>query len=110
MRLCVLLMWQEIKTIPEDGFTAWDKIVIDKGDITVQELIDFFKSEYKVTCSAIGVQVCTLSFFLFCWVAAGRLSFVLARLGRVLAQGIQSGPPGECSKGDALKNGLSGRC
>jgi hypothetical protein len=48
---------QEIKTLPEEGFTAWDKIVIDKGDITVQELIDYFKSEHKVTCSAIGVQV-----------------------------------------------------
>ena len=48
---------QDIKTLPEEGFTAWDKIVIDKGDITVQELIDYFKSEHKVTCSAIGVQV-----------------------------------------------------
>jgi len=32
--------------------------VIDKGDITVQELIDYFKTEHSVTCSAIGVQVC----------------------------------------------------
>jgi hypothetical protein len=30
---------QEIKTLPAEGFTAWDKIVIDKGDITVQQLI-----------------------------------------------------------------------
>jgi len=48
---------EDIKTLPEEGFTAWDKIVIDKGDITVQELIDYFKSEHKVTCSAIGVQI-----------------------------------------------------
>jgi len=48
---------EEIKTLPVEGFTAWDKIVIDKGDITVQELIDYFKSEHNVTCSAIGVQI-----------------------------------------------------
>ncbi|KAH3732728.1 Ubiquitin activating enzyme [Pelomyxa schiedti] len=33
MELC------DVKPIP-DGFTIWDKIVIDKGDITVQQLID----------------------------------------------------------------------
>ena len=48
---------EEIKTIPSEGFTAWDKIVIDRGDISVQELIDYFKAEHGVTCSAIGVQI-----------------------------------------------------
>ena len=28
--------FQDIKTIPTEGFTAWDQIVVDKGDITVQ--------------------------------------------------------------------------
>ena len=48
---------EDLKTIPADGFTVWDKIVIDKGDLTVQEFVDFWKNEYGVTCTAIGVQI-----------------------------------------------------
>jgi len=31
----------EVKPIP-DGFTAWDKIVVNRGDLTVEEFIETF--------------------------------------------------------------------
>jgi len=48
---------EDIKTLPADGFTAWDKIEVNKGDMTVQEFVDYWKSEHGVVCSAIGVQI-----------------------------------------------------
>lgn len=38
---------EEIVAIPE-GFTAWDKMVVDEGDITLQQFIDYFKNKYQL--------------------------------------------------------------
>jgi len=65
-----LLMACEVKPIPP-GFTIWDRVVIDRGDITVKELIDsfpeihhgctleavFFKSIKKVEGEASGAPI-----------------------------------------------------
>lgn len=48
---------ETIATIPTDGFTLWDKIVIAEGDLTVQELVDWWKKTHNATCSAISVQI-----------------------------------------------------
>ena len=37
----------EIVAIPE-GFTVWDKLVVNEGDLTLQEFIDYFEEKYKV--------------------------------------------------------------
>jgi len=37
----------DIVCIPE-SFTVWDKLVIDEGDLTLQEFIDYFKKKYEV--------------------------------------------------------------
>jgi ubiquitin-activating enzyme E1 len=39
---------EDIKTLPADGFTVWDKIVVDEGDLTVQEFVDYWKQEHGV--------------------------------------------------------------
>jgi len=60
----------EVKPIPP-GFTIWDRVVIDRGDITVKELIDsfpeihhgctleavFFKTVKKVEGEASGAPI-----------------------------------------------------
>jgi ubiquitin-activating enzyme E1 len=38
---------EEIVAIPE-GFTAWDKIFVDEGDLSLQGFIDFFKNKYQI--------------------------------------------------------------
>jgi len=48
---------EEIKTLPVEGFTAWDKIVVAEGDLTVQEFVDFWKTRHGLTCSAVGVVI-----------------------------------------------------
>jgi len=37
----------DIICIP-DGFTVWDKLVIDEGDLTLQEFIDYFKKKHQL--------------------------------------------------------------
>lgn len=37
----------EIVAIPE-GFTVWDKLVVDIGDVTLQEFIDHFEEKYSI--------------------------------------------------------------
>jgi hypothetical protein len=64
---------EDIKTFPPDGFTVWDKVVIQEGDLTVQvcrwlirphvwvsgpeqswsdvqEFLDFWKTKHGLTC------------------------------------------------------------
>lgn len=48
---------EDVKTLPADGFTVWDKIVVSKGDITVQEFVDYWKSEHGMTCTAFAVKI-----------------------------------------------------
>eukprot|EP01006_Ploeotia_vitrea_P023268 TRINITY_DN55708_c0_g1_i1.p1 TRINITY_DN55708_c0_g1~~TRINITY_DN55708_c0_g1_i1.p1 ORF type:complete len:1093 (-),score=223.50 TRINITY_DN55708_c0_g1_i1:123-3329(-) len=48
---------EEIDTRPKDGYTVWDKILINKGDITVQDFIDFFKKEYEIECTSITCAI-----------------------------------------------------
>jgi len=37
----------ETIAIPE-GFTVWDKLIVEEGDLTLQEFIDHFEEKYKV--------------------------------------------------------------
>jgi len=37
----------ETVAIPE-GFTVWDKLIVDEGDITLQEFIDHFEEKYQI--------------------------------------------------------------
>jgi ubiquitin-activating enzyme E1 len=48
---------EEVVTLPKDGFTVWDRIVVDKGDMTVQEFLDWWKTEHGVTCTAFAVKI-----------------------------------------------------
>uniref|UniRef100_A0A6T6VVW8 E1 ubiquitin-activating enzyme n=1 Tax=Hemiselmis tepida TaxID=464990 RepID=A0A6T6VVW8_9CRYP len=48
---------EEVVTLPKDGFTVWDRIVVDKGDLTVQEFLDWWKSEHDVSCTAFAVKI-----------------------------------------------------
>ena len=41
---------EEIVVVPGE-FTAWDHLVVDEGDITMQQFIDYFKNKYKIDCS-----------------------------------------------------------
>ena len=49
---------EEIVVVPGE-FTAWDHLVVDEGDITMQEFIDYFKSKYSIECSSIAIPVLT---------------------------------------------------
>jgi len=40
-------MFCEIKCIPED-WTGFTKIVVDKGSMTLKELIDWLQTEYEI--------------------------------------------------------------
>merc|ERR1711959_829582 len=44
---------EDILAIPEN-FTVWDKMLVDAGDLTLQEFIDYFKENYN------GMQVFTV--------------------------------------------------
>lgn len=44
---------QNRKCVPE-GWTLWDKIVIDKGDITVKDFIDHMKNSYNLNVCSIA--------------------------------------------------------
>lgn len=46
---------ETIKAYPE-GWTAWDKFLVDAGDLTVQELNDWFKSEHSLLVQTIVVN------------------------------------------------------
>jgi len=46
---------ETIKAYPE-GWTAWDKFLVDAGDLTVQELNDWFKSEHNLLVQTIVVN------------------------------------------------------
>ena len=35
-----------VKCVPE-GFSSWDKVVVDKGDVTLQDLVDHVEEEYN---------------------------------------------------------------
>ena len=46
---------ETIKAYPE-GWTAWDKFIVDNGDMTVQELNDWFKAEHGLIVQTIVVN------------------------------------------------------
>mmetsp|Transcript_42763 Transcript_42763/g.89422 ORF Transcript_42763/g.89422 Transcript_42763/m.89422 type:complete len:1071 (-) Transcript_42763:248-3460(-) len=48
---------EDIKTFPAEGFTVWDKVVIQEGDLTVQEFLDLWKTRHGLTCSAVSVVI-----------------------------------------------------
>lgn len=47
------IMCGPIKAIPE-GWTNYDKITVDKGSMTTQQLIDYFKAEWDVEVSMVS--------------------------------------------------------
>lgn len=46
---------ETIKAYPE-GWTAWDKFLVDAGDLTVQELLDWFKAEHNLLVQTVVVN------------------------------------------------------
>jgi len=42
-----------IKYYPE-GWTLWDKFIIDEGDLTFQQLFDFFKNKYNLEVTSVS--------------------------------------------------------
>lgn len=46
---------EDVVCIP-DGFTAWDKLVVDEGDLTLQEFIDYFKKKYNVNTFTVVIN------------------------------------------------------
>eukprot|EP00658_Telonema_sp_P-2_P005201 TRINITY_DN11951_c0_g1_i4.p1 TRINITY_DN11951_c0_g1~~TRINITY_DN11951_c0_g1_i4.p1 ORF type:complete len:691 (+),score=188.99 TRINITY_DN11951_c0_g1_i4:191-2263(+) len=46
---------EEIKAYPE-GWTVWDKFIVDEGDLTVQEFIDVMLSKHKITVQTIVIN------------------------------------------------------
>ena len=42
-----------VKAIPE-GFTSWDKVVVDEGDVTLQELVDHLEETLGIEIQIIS--------------------------------------------------------
>ena len=48
-----------------EGFSTWDKVIIDRGDITLQELSDFLEEEYQCEINILSVgNACLFNGFL----------------------------------------------
>ena len=43
-----------VKTIPEEGYTIFDKVTLDKGSLTVQQFLDYLAEEYKIEVQLIA--------------------------------------------------------
>jgi len=53
------IMCGPVKAIPE-GFTNYDKITVDKGSLTVQQMIDHILAEYKVNVNMFSAGTCAI--------------------------------------------------
>lgn len=49
---------EEYGAYPEE-FTVWDHLELDQGDLTLQEFIDYWKNEHKLTATSIAVPTMT---------------------------------------------------
>ena len=48
---------EELETVCiPDGFTVWDKMTVDIGDITLQEFIDHFTNTYNIECFTVVIN------------------------------------------------------
>jgi len=53
------IMCGPVKAIPE-GYTNYDKITVDKGSLTVQQMIDHIHAEYKVNVNMFSAGTCAI--------------------------------------------------